>query len=70
MDAISITLAVVAVAIAAVLWINRPVRVALAAAPPEGFPIGGFDHDVFEDLLRRFVAADGRVDYAQWHASA
>ena len=70
MDAISISLAAVAVSITAVLWINRPVRVALAADPPEGFPADGFDHDVFEDLLRRFVADDGRVDYARWHASA
>jgi hypothetical protein len=70
MDTITIILAVLVTSIAVVLWVNRPVRVALAADPPDDFPPEGFDHHLFEDLLRRFVAVDGRIDYTAWHASA
>ncbi len=70
MDAISIILAGSVLLIGALLWVNRPVRVAVTADLPDGFPSGGFDHDVFEDLLRQFISADGRVDYAAWHSTA
>ena len=47
---------------------ERPV-LRVDAAPPADFPADGFSHEVFEDLLRRFVTG-GRVDYDAWHNDA
>lgn len=69
MDAIPVILLLLVLAIGAVLWLNRPLRHAVAADLPDGFPPDGFDHGVFENLLQRFVAADGRIDYEAWLAS-
>ena len=36
-------------------------------APPRSFPKKGFDHQVFESLLERFVDKRGNVAYQRWH---
>lgn len=63
------TVVVLAVMVAAFLWINRPRLVVVDAPPPTGFPADDFPHDTFEALLREFVTPAGRVDYERWHAS-
>lgn len=52
-----------------VLVLNRPRLVTVQANVPTGFPDAGFSHGAFEELLQRYVHADGHVDYARWHAS-
>lgn len=61
--------AVLAVVVVAIFWINRPRRVVIDAPLPAAFPDHGFSHEQFESLLRDFVTPEGRVDYARWHAS-
>jgi len=51
-------------------WANRPQLVPVHASPPANFPTGSFSHHVFEDLLKDYVDANGRVDYERWHSSA
>ncbi|RMG06626.1 MAG: DUF547 domain-containing protein [Planctomycetota bacterium] len=46
----------------------RPRVVRVPDELPPGFPAEGFDLRPLEELLERFVDADGRVDYARWHA--
>ncbi len=52
------------------LWLNRPERVVPERDENASLPAAGFPHERFERLLTRFVAADGYVDYASWHADA
>jgi len=46
---------------------NRPQVITIDAAIPENFPVSGFAHDAFERLLRKYVDADGNVDFDRWH---
>ena len=62
-------LIIAAVVVAGCLWAIRPQRVPVDATVPPGFPDGGFSHATFESLLRQYADAEGRVDYAGWHAS-
>ena len=49
-------------------WNIRPRVLEVRGLLPVDFPAEGFSHETFESLLRRFVSADGAVDYAAWHA--
>ena len=49
---------------------NRPQLITNDADIPANFPATGFVHDVFEDLLREYVDADGYVDFDRWHQNA
>ena len=59
----------VAVTVAIFLLVNRPRRVTIDAPVAADFPETGFSHAAFEQLLRHYVSADGKVDYARWLAS-
>ncbi len=54
-------------ALVALLLVNMPQRVVVARDAGYEAPIAGFPHESFEALLRRYVSADGYVDYAAWH---
>jgi hypothetical protein len=58
-----------AVLAAAFFWLNRPRKLIIDAALPMSFPTQGFSHDSFENLLRSYVSAEGRVDYDRWQQS-
>ena len=45
---------------------NWPRRVIIDAELPVDFPQQGFSHDSFEELMRTYVSAEGRVDYERW----
>ncbi len=62
--------AVLAVVVAAFFWANRPRKITVDADLPTGFPAQGFSHDSFEELMKSYVGADGRVDYARWQQAA
>jgi hypothetical protein len=49
---------------------NRPQLITIDAEIPENFPAVGFGHNSFENLLRKYVDADGYVDFDRWHQSA
>jgi hypothetical protein len=49
---------------------NRPQLIAIDADIPGDFPVSGFAHDSFEDLLRKYVDANGDVDFDLWHQNA
>ena len=57
----------VAILVAAFLWVNRPRKIIIDAALPANFPQQGFSHNTLEELLRSYVSTDGRVDYERWH---
>jgi hypothetical protein len=57
------------VLVCACLVANRPQLITIDADIPENFPDSGFAHDTFEALLRRYVDADGSVDFERWHQS-
>ena len=59
-----------AVLIGGFFFLNRPQLVSIDADIPEQFPLGGFSHEVFEELLSRYVDSKGNVNYAAWHESA
>lgn len=59
-----------AVLIGSFFFLNRPQLVSIDAQIPEHFPLGGFSHEAFEELLGRYVNSKGNVDYAAWHESA
>ena len=44
-------------------WLNRPLFISVDADIPSDFPDAGFSHLDFEYLLRKYVDADGNVDY-------
>ncbi len=46
---------------------NRPQFITIDASIPQNFPAAGFAHDSFEDLLRKYVDADGNLDFDAWH---
>jgi hypothetical protein len=52
------------------LTANRPQLIAIDADIPENFPVSDFAHDSFEDLLRKYVDANGDVDFDRWHQNA
>ncbi|UCE89081.1 MAG: DUF547 domain-containing protein [Pseudomonadota bacterium] len=60
-----------ALLIAALLpaWADERPVLRIDAPPPVDFPAKGFSHQVFEDLLQRFVV-NGRVNYDAWHGDA
>ena len=62
-------LAASAVLVATYVFVNRPELVEIEAALPQGFPDEGFEHDLFESLLREYVDSAGKVDYQRWHDS-
>ena len=49
---------------------NRPQLITINADIPENFPVSGFAHGHFEDLLRKYVDADGHVDFDRWHQNS
>jgi len=51
-------------------WLNRPLFISVDASIPSDFPDTGFSHLDFEDLLKKYVDADGNVDYDSWHRSS
>jgi hypothetical protein len=57
----------VAVLATSFFWANRPRRVIIDVALPAGFSQDGFSHATFEELLKDYVTADGRVAYARWY---
>jgi len=61
---------ILAVLAAAFFWLNRPRKLIMDAALPLSFPVQGFSHDSFENLLQSYVTAGGRVDYDRWQRSA
>jgi hypothetical protein len=63
---LAVGLGIAAIALGALAYANRPRRVPVDAVPPAEFPRDRFAHDVFETLLRRFVAADGSIAYQRW----
>jgi len=62
-------LIITAFVVAGCLWAFRPLLVPVTAAVPAEFPADSFSHEGFESLLRQYTDANGRVDYAGWHAS-
>ncbi len=56
----------VLVALVALLLVNLREQVVVDGGESE-LPIAGFPHEAFEALLRRYVSADGYVDYEIWH---
>ena len=49
---------------------NRPQLITINADIPENFPVSDFAHGHFEDLLRKYVDADGHVDFDRWHQNS
>lgn len=66
---VAIAIALTMLLVAGFLYLNRPQLVTFAGSVPAGFPEDGFSHVAFEGLLRRYVDADGNVDYEAWHRS-
>lgn len=60
---------VAALLVGGFFWANRPQLVPVLASPPANFPLDSFSHQDFEDLLKVYVDANGRVDYERWHDS-
>lgn len=58
---------VVGIMVAALCWLNRPRLVAIDAEIPGSFPADRFSHQVFEELLLKYVDRAGDVDYERWH---
>jgi len=56
--------------VALLLLVNRPQYVVIDAPLPVAYEGVGFPHGLFENLLGRYVSADGKIDYAAWQASA
>jgi len=70
MQLVAAILLILAVLLAGLYWVNRPQLVPIHASLPADFPADSFSHQAFEDLLKAYVDADGRVDYARWHTSS
>ena len=62
-------LVLVVLAVGGFAWINRPQHVLVDAEIPADFPVADFSHLDFESLLRKYVDADGNVDYEGWRDS-
>jgi len=58
-----------AMLVTAFFVVNRPLKVIIDAPLAAEFPQQGFSHDLFENLLRDYVTAGGRVDYGRWHST-
>jgi hypothetical protein len=67
MSKTSIAILIFAVVAVAFLWSNRPRKVVIDAVLPADFPVAGFSHNSFEQLLQAYVSSDGTVDYRRWH---
>ncbi len=67
MSRTSIAILVFAVITVVFLWINRPRNLIIDAALPADFPVVGFSHNSFEQLLQTYVSSEGTVDYRRWH---
>ena len=65
---ITIVSALIIFVLGGLCYLNRPHMVVIDRALPADFPESGFSHDVFESLLKTYVA-DGHVDYNSWHDS-
>ena len=65
---IFITVAILVFVLVCVFFVaNRPQLVTIESEIPANFPTSGFSHEVFEELLREYVDADGNVDFDRWH---
>jgi len=65
---IFVAIAILVIALVCVFFVaNRPQLITIDATIPENFPAAGFAHDTFEDLLRKYVDADGNLDFDAWH---
>lgn len=62
-------LLLVALLVGGFAWLNRPHFISVDADIPTDFPSTGYSHLDFEGLLRKYVDADGNVDYDSWHQS-
>ena len=60
----------VALLVGGFAWLNRPQFIAVDAEIAADFPADSFSHLDFEILLRKYVDADGNVDYEAWRNSA
>lgn len=59
---------VIVIALVCVYFVaNRPLLITIDADIPEDFPTTGFAHSSFEKLLRKYVDANGAVDFDRWH---
>ena len=47
-------------------WNTQPQNHLVTARLPADFPLHGFSHRYFSDLLEKFVDGDGKVDYKAW----
>jgi len=66
---IAYVVVVSAVLIGGFFFLNRPQLISIDADIPEQFPLDGFSHEAFEELLGRYVDSEGNIDYAAWHGS-
>jgi hypothetical protein len=64
-----IVVGVVFLAVAAFVVLNRPQLQVVHADLPAEFPENGFSHESLERLLRKYVDAQGDVNYSAWHAN-
>ena len=65
-----VSVAILIFALVCVFFVaNRPLIITIDADIPENFPVSGFAHDAFENLLRKYVDDDGNVDFDRWHRS-
>ena len=60
--------AILLIALVCVFFVaNRPQLITIEADIPENFPVSGFAHETFENLLHKYVDAEGNVDFDRWH---
>lgn len=65
---IFVAIGILVIALVCVFFVaNRPQLITIDATIPENFPAAGFAHDTFEDLLGKYVDADGNLDFDAWH---
>ena len=69
MTTIAYVVVVSAVLIGGFFFLNRPQLISINADIPKQFPLDSFSHEVFEELLGRYVDSEGKIDYAGWHGS-
>ena len=64
------TVLVIALLAAVVYWLDRQQINTIDADVPQDFPVDGFSHLLFEDLLKVYVNTEGAVDYDAWKDSS
>jgi hypothetical protein len=64
------TVLVIALIVAVVFRLDRQQTNIIDADVPQDFPVDGFSHQLFEDLLKIYVNTEGEVDYDAWKESS